>query len=344
MSCLRALITVLILLPFESAALAETQSVTTLVGLQNISGTIDPANLTGQTQTSQVHQSIQYQIEGVLPGLAVSGAINRVEPDYSSYLTTGRDGTQASLASRVGNSDEYSGSFGMDWNSGPHGASLRWDGALNGSPFAIQSLTAGYVETFYNKTTSIGAKVSVFQLSQPENFFIDSDFVTQARPTLIHGNQASACLEQVLTERWKGDLEFSSGIREEDRPRNLGATIKQGYALTDRLFSQMVLSDIQELRSEALKNERGYFSLRAAELALTFEPVVDLLLSSSYGYVVESESDPRSGREVQVGSDQYGLGVKYRRGAWSYESKAAYRLTNTGLYDLGIEGGLTWRI
>lgn len=335
-----------ILLLESKQSLAVTQTVTATLQSQDLTGNIDPGNLTGPTQLSELTQSLRYKLDDLesLPSLTISGGLDRVQPDYSSYLVTERDGTQVPLSDLTPDVPAYAGALNLDWTSGSHNASLAWAGALTQSPFALQSLTLGYAESFYNKTTTVGARFTYFTLDQPDDFYIDENLVTEERPTLIHGTEAVAYVDQVFTERWKGDLELMSGTRVEDRPRNVGATLKQGYAVTDRLFGQLAFTRIAELTSEPLLNERGYFSLDAAELTFTVEPVVDLLLSASYGLVVEGENDPRSGRQAQVGSDQYGLGAQYRRGAWSWESKAGYRVTNTGLYDLGIEGGLSWQI
>jgi hypothetical protein len=119
--------------------------------------------------------------------------------------------------------------------------------------------------------------------------------------------------------------------------------LKQAYAATDRLFLRGEVAATSELRS-GLKNERGYFSLRSGELGLTYEPVVDLLLSTSYAVVAEREEDSRSGRRVQVASDQYGLAAQYRRGSWTVGSRASYRIANTGLEETGLEGSVAWQL
>lgn len=336
---------ILFSLAFSASALAEIQSVSTFVSGQSIQGTVDPGNLLGQTQVSQFQQILGYKIEGVRRGLTLSGSITTVQPDYSNYLVLERGG-QVPLSQVLGGNPatELSAAAGATWDFGAYSAALSWLGNLNASPFAVQDVTVSADRYFYDKTTRIGARVSAYTARQPASLYTDLDFVTRQRPSLIHGNEAVAICDQVLGERLKAGVELSTADREEDRPRNVGATARGAYALTDRWFGQLAVTRIAELTSQPLLDERGYFTLTAAELALTYEPWVDVLLTPSYAWVVEDESDPRTGSEIRVGSDQYGLAVRYRRGDWSFEVKSAYRATNTDLQDLSLGGGVTWRI
>ena len=327
-------------------AFAMLQSVSTLVTGQSIQGNVDPGSLLGQTQVSLFSQTLQYKAEGIGHGLTVLSAITTTQPDYSNYLVTQRDGTTVPLSQALGGNplSELSASAGISWDAGPHSAQVSWLGNLNSSPFAVQAVSASYAEGFYEKTTLIGAHVTAYTAAQPDSFYIDTDFVTRERPQLIHGNEVAATCDQVLSERFKAGLELSTADREEDRPRNIGAVLRSAYAATDRLFARLALTRIDELRSQPLLDERGYFTLSAAEFSLTYEPWVDVLISPSYAWVIEDEDDPRTGSQVRVGSDQYGLDLRYRRGGWDFDLKSAYRATNTNLTDVVLGGGVTWRI
>jgi hypothetical protein len=334
------------------AAHAAVQTVSTQVSGQSVQGTVDPGNLLGQTQVSLFRQTLGYKAEGVGQGFTLSSALTTTQPDYSNYLVIQKNGAQIPLSQLLAGGSSGSGSSGtelsaaasMAWDSGPRSASLSWLGNVNSSPFAVQALTASYTEGFYEKTTLLGARASAYTARQPDSFYIDTAFVTRERPQLIHGNELAVFVDQVLTERCKVGAELSTADREEDRPRNVGGVLRGAYAFTDRVFGQLALTRIDELRSQPLLDERGYFTLSAAELSLTYEPWVDVLISPSYGWVLEDENDPRTGSEVRVGSDQYGLGLRYRRGAWDFELKSAYRATNTDLTDVMLGGGVTWRI
>jgi hypothetical protein len=148
----------------------------------------------------------------------------------------------------------------------------------------------------------------------------------------------------VITEKWKSDVELSTGIRIEDRPRNIGGTIKQSYALTDRLFARLAVTRIEELTSYPLLDDRGYFTLNAAEISGSIEPIIDFLISVSYAYVIENEANPVTGQDLQVGSDQYGLAFKYRKGKLGADLNGSAKLTNTNISDISVGGGISWQI
>lgn len=329
-----------------SPALAVIETVSTSISSQSVSGNLDPGNLQGATQTSRISQSVKMKIEDIKNYFTVNAGLTHATPDYSNYLietNTGQDVPLSSLPQgQLG--DEYSANANLTFSSAQHLATLGWDGSLNPSPFSSQAVSASYIEGFFNKTTLLGVRTRYYEAHQPDSYYIAIDYTTQERPQLLHGNDTALTLSQVLNETWKVGIEASTGQRLEDRPRNVGLTLKQAYALSDRVFTRLELNRINELHSYTLKDERGYFTLSAAELTLSYEPWVDFLASITYGYVVENESDPRTSREVQVGSDQYGIGLKYRKRDWTFELQSGYRLTNTGLNELNGQGSLSLRI
>jgi hypothetical protein len=330
------------------AAHAELRSIYTGTAYQSVSGAAsDPTSssaLPADSRVSRFEQTVRYVDEGVGGPWTFSGSLTHAQPDYSSYWITQKGGDAVALSALDPVRDEFVGALSASWDSGPHSVRLDWAGNVSASPFLTETLTASWSEAFVEKTTVLGVKAQRFVTEQPLSYFIDGNFQTRARPTVVHGWGVSALWDQAVSERYKFGWELSGGAREEDRPRNLGLTLRQAYALADRAFAQLELSRLQELRSDPLLDERGYFALSAAELSFTFEPWVDLLITPSYSYVVENEDGRADGSSLQVGSDQYGLGFRYRRGRWGVEAKGAYRVTNTQLHDLSAGGGVTWQI
>jgi hypothetical protein len=324
-------------------ALIETAK--TSVTVQSLSGTVDAQNTLGVVNSlSQTQQNVEFSIEGIQNNFTLTGGMILAQPDYSGYIVTLRSSAEVPLSTQTDVRQELSSTAHLRWDSGTQSAAIGWMGSMTPSPFYQQNVDLGYTKTFFNKTTAVGVKLAFGTLDQPVDFYSDLNFVTHQRPTLIHTNSASLFADQVLTERYRIEGEVGTGDREEDRPRNLGGSFRQSYALTDRLMTRLDLTRVSELHSQPLLNERGYFSLNAAELFITAEPWIDFLVSASYGYVIEDESDPRSGREVQIGSDQYGLGASYRYHSLSYQTKLGHRISNTGIHDNFVEGGLAWQI
>ena len=292
------------------------------------------------------HQTtrIGYEVQGLGGPFGLSATVRADRPDYSSVLVRNRGGIETPLSAQYPGLTELSAEAKGLYLSGPRRATLSYTGNLNPSPYFTQTLTAAYQHGFYNQSTILGVNAAYMTQNQPESWFIDTDFRNRARPALIHANEVVLFVNQILTDRWKAELSVVSAERVEDRPRNVGVTMTHWYALADRLFLKGLLDYRTELRALPLKDERGYFSAKTAEIALTVEPVYDLLATASYAIVVENESDPRTGREAQVGSDQLGLGVSYLIGRWLVNVQGAYRLTNIGLKAYSIGGGVTWTL
>jgi hypothetical protein len=313
---------------------------------ESISGTPDPSSiLSGPSSAlSQTRETLGYKLEDVFQNFTVSGTVVNAAPDYSQYLVISKTGNPEPLSNLVQTGNEFSASFATTYAKSSTLATLGWNGSLNQSPFAAQTFNAAAIEGFYNKSTLLGVSLIYGFQDQPESYYIDSDFHSQARPVLLHSLILGTNWDQILTERWKLSLSLSTGTRYEDRPRNIGLSLKQAYALSDRIFCQFTLSDIQELHSEPLKDERGYFSIHTAQLDVTFEPWIDFLITPSYAYVIEGENNPDPGSLFQIGSDQVGLSLGYRKNRLGLNLKTAYRRTNTSLSDLFLDGGVTWQI
>ena len=311
------------------------QSGTTTEGLSDLA----------HTNISHQQEKLIYQIEGVATHFTLSGSMAATQPDYSSLLLRARDGNTTPLSALYPSGrTEFTGEIALDYLRGSHRATLGWLGDLSSSPYSRELARVAYHEGFFNQSTILGVRAAYLGQNQPVDFFINRDFKNQQRATYVHANEIAASVEQILTSRWKTSLEISTSKREEERPRNVGVSLQQAYAITDRLFSRLTLTRISELTSDALRDERGYFSLQSAELAVTIEPIYDLLISASYGLVVEREVDPRVDSETQIGSDQYGLGVSYSRGNWKLNIKPVYRVSNSKVANLTISGGFTWQI
>ena len=305
-------------------------------GTTDILSSIQGAAINQQTMTLGYRQELQK--------FDIKGAIITALPDYSSLQITDRSGTIHFLSQDYPSKLEFKGSTDLTYVRNSHRASISWVGSVSESPFPSQSVTASYNEGFLQQTTILGVSATVLQQKQPESYFIDRDFKTKPRPTLVHASALTLSGEQVLSERWKTRLELSTGIRDEERPRNIGVALKESYALTDRLFARVALTDVSELQNQPLKDENGYYALRSVQVGLIYEPVYDLLLNCVYTAAAETETDPRIDREIQVGSDHFGFGVKYTYKAWEFSLSAAYLTTNTTLRGVDFGGGIAWKI
>ena len=329
-----------------SQSYAQSQTISLGSEYRSVQGSLNPSLLLNGPGNSinEMRSVLGYKVEDFVQALTLSGSLVHVMPDYSGYLLTTRTGGQTPLSQQFTLRNEFLGSAFLTWASGPVIASLGWSGSLSPSPFYMQSVALRTSYSFYNKTSTIGTQLLWSAQDQPLSYYIDTDFITRARPKTLHSTAVAAFWEQILTERWKSSVQFTGGTRIEDRPPNLGVSVRQGYAMLDRLFSQLAFSTARELTTIALKDDRGYFSMSAVESSLTYEPWIDFLVTASYAIVAEYESNPNTQNSIQVGSDQFGLAFNYRTHGWGFDLKSSYHITNTQLHSLSVSGGLTWQI
>lgn len=321
-----------------------THSVSMSVQTDSRRGSLDIADLNRQFGTSQVSEQFSHRMEGILDSVATQASVVIVHPDYSSVLVRNKAGIEAPLSTQVGSRSEFVMDLGADWAKGANSASLGWRGNVNGSPFFSNLFRGAYSRSFFSQATSVGLQGSYLSQRQPESYFVDRDFQTKARPQSVNAYEIAFLLDQILSEKWKMRNRVGISQRIEERPRNYFLSSRHAYALTDRLFADLQLTYADELRSETLKNERGYFRAYGARVGLSAEIFYDLVVSASYGILFERERDPRIEREVEVASDQYGLGVIYSFSQVEFEARAGYVVSNTNIRNLSLSGGATWRL
>jgi hypothetical protein len=327
-------------------AVARTHSIGLSFQLDSRQGPLDVSDLNRRFGITQRSEQLSYRTEGLPGGLSFQGAFVVAHPDYSSVLVRDIKGNQTPLSAlpNLVRRQETTLDAGFGWSRGPHAATLGWRGNVSQSPFASHLYRASYARGFFSQTTVLGLSASYLGQTQPESYFIDLDFRTKARPRRVHAYEVAASFDQVLSSKWKMRNQVGISRRLEERPLNVSASTRQAVALTDRLFSELVLSYADESRSQALQNERGYFRAYSVRGALTAEPLYDLLVTLSYGVFWEREQDPRSNRHVQVAADQYGLGISFAPSDWEAHLQGAYTAANTGIRQLSFTGSFMWKM
>jgi hypothetical protein len=344
---LRALIhfglsTCMLLTSLQSYAFRQTFSSTYEVRKQG--GHPDVFDLRRRVESETQSLRLGHAAEGLPFGFSTFTTFKVESADYSSVLLTDSAGLQRPLSDSYPQTLEASVDLEAQVNRGSRQLNLGLFGNLSRSPYARQGLRVGFRQNFFNQSTALGLKVLAFAENQPQSYFLNSNLQWSERPRQTPASEVSAFLEQTFTESWKGMIELSSAKRVGERPRNVGVSLSQAYAVNDRLFARVQLRHYSELRSESLVNERGYFDLNSLELSATAEPLVDLLFTASYAFVVEREWTPWDNKVLQVGSDRYGLALRYALRQVEVDLQTSYGETNTRAYDFQMTGGLTWQI
>lgn len=327
-------------------ALALQQEVSSTYSLNSASGSPGQTTLVGpgSGRVSSMNANFSYLLDGIWNHFNASGGVTLAQPNYQNYLLRNSRGDTRSLSDSVKSSTEITGTQAFGWSHGIHTANMTWAGSLNQSPFSFQSATASYQMSFFEKATVLGVRATLLNQDNPEDFFIDRRFQNQSRPRLIHANEVVGTYDQILTDRWKMFVDLSTARRIEERPRNIGITLGHAYALSNRVSLQVKAARFEELRSDPLLNERGYFNLTSGEFAVGVEPIYDLLVTLSYGLTVEREYDPSTQAETQVATDQFGLGLRYTLRSYEIRIQGGLGATNTTYQTLNFSGGVVWRI
>ena len=74
----------------------------------------------------------------------------------------------------------------------------------------------------FEKTTILAVSVSLGSADAPLDSYLNYDFQSVARPTVIHSSSMNVSWEQVFSERARTKLSFFTGQKVEERPRNYG--------------------------------------------------------------------------------------------------------------------------
>ncbi len=302
--------------------------------VQAAQGTFNPE--TSTSATSQWNQTLAVQAVALDP-VQFDAALTLKNHDYSSLALRDARQNAATLAPE----SEWVATLAPTWESGSQRVAATWQGSLGSSAFAQQNFGLEIGQSFFNRSTRLEADARYADQRRPADFYVDDQFRVRERPRKVQTVELGLAAEQNWTDSLKSRLRLSTREKRWERPRSVGLELSQGFALGDHWFSQLHLGRYQELRGQALLNDRGYFDAWTAKAELSFEPAFDWLITAAYALGVEYEVDSRIGRDVRVGSDQYALAVAYQARRLRVGVNTAFLKTNTdariasGLVELG---------
>ncbi|MBF0360941.1 MAG: hypothetical protein HQK49_08010 [Oligoflexia bacterium] len=287
--------------------------------------------------SSNYYHSIQHKV-----------AVKLDIPDYSNYLITDKHGKEKKLTETSGISErkaELLLDYNLNFNKESNFFSIGAFSHLTNSPFAKRGVRGSYAHNFFSNTTKLGFNSIYFWQKEPESYYKKSLVSPyQRKETNIKAYRLGVFHQQVITAITKTYFEFFTGQRLGDRPFHLGADLQLAQVLLERLFARMELQYIRENRKQELQTERGYFTLLEGSMALTFEPIYDLLLSLSYGISAERELNSRNGKEIQVAADHYALALNYPYKKIEYKLQSSFSNTNTNVKNYSVSGGVAWEM
>lgn len=319
------------------------QSIAIELSSDSRSGALDVMDLSKQIQTSSLTEEIVYRTDPLFLQTVAQVGVQIRQPDYSDILVRSAEGIESPLSDLIQRRSQFDLSLGVERNHGQDFFFLSGGTPLSDAPFPTQTVGGKYVRGFFEKTTQVGVELTYLNQKQPESFFIDRDFKTKERPQSVNAYEAALSYEQVLTENWKILARVAVSQRIEERPANISTNIDPAYAVTDSFFLRAGLRFAQE-QEQGLKNERGYFKAYGAWIGGGVEPVYDLVISASYGVLIESENEPRTRSFTELASDHYSLGLAYSFSLFEFKLNGSYSIANTQASSLAFSSGVTWNI
>lgn len=328
---------------FSVGALGAPANLQTQVTTTAANGSLDVTDPLLTQGVPQTGMSMQYTSPTIKGSWTLGAGFTYTKADYSNFLISNRDGTSTSLGDLF-DAPEAAGSFNLTYAKGIHQVSATYSQSVGETPFESHSQSLNYDLGFFAGTTTVGLQVAANQTEQPESYFINRDLSMEKRPEVLESFTTSLHWEQIWTDRYKTDLRGFTGSRYADRPRHFGAELRQGFAVSSAVTTRLDLGLIDETHSEALKNERGYFSLNWVEAQVSYEPIYDLILTVAAGVAVEKEEQPDGGRVSQVGTDTWGLMAKYDGRGWSADAGFRSSDSNTGYHAQTVQGNVTWEL
>ena len=324
-------------------ALAAPGQITTKVGSSSSTGTANVDFLGRVENTDSFTTTVSVKSPSFINNnFSLRMAATRAKNDYSNYILRDRFGRETFLSESF-SSSENNLEAGLDFARGPHLAAITHSRSVGATPFPYHSNNISYSISPWNGSTQFGLGFSSSRQEQPANFYIDPrDFRNRVRPRSLTSQREDLFYEQTITEKLKSRATIFRGNRFEDRPTHFGGELRLAYALLDNLALRLDSGLLRERRNETLRDDRGYFSARWAELQAGYEPFLDLIFTIAIGTTIEHEDRPWDKVRRQVGSDSLGLKTSYRQANWLASLSANATRTNTSYRNRALSGDFTW--
>lgn len=329
---------------FSTSAFAASGTVQTNVSVTSLKGDVSGISRDLNTNMTSLQTAFVLTSPTLFETTTAQASVVAVKPDYSQFLIRERSGTVRPLMAGREAPMEYQAGAAVSFSKGPWLASADHAGSANQTPLPFRSTKVAAEYGLWERGTVFGFSLLHRVDQRPEIFFIDRDYVNRSRPVTLTSQIFEASYEQVLSERAKILILARNGQRFEDRPQNYGAEARAFYSLSDRWGIKAAAGRIEEESSSRLRDEQGRFRVTWGELEATYEPIYGLLLSGSYGQVVEDEDDRMDGRSLRYGTDLYALLARYRTRKATFQALVRTGFSNTGATMNTYSGGVTWEL
>jgi|SRR3989339_921086 len=272
------------------------------------------------------------------------GKIKQWASDYQNYKIYDVKGVESRLSDHWDEQNEVIFDNTLEFTRNGFLSSVALFGNLNDGPQASYGGRLKVAQDFYNKSSTLGTELIVFQQRTPVSYFRDiENFQLKRSWDHVNGKRLEIFYQQMWSENLKSKASFFIGQRQYERPAHLGGSMKLAYALSDSCFTQLHLLRIQEDHDDPLFDNRGYFRVTTISTELFYEANYDLLLFAGYALGVEEEDNRRVFEYNVLGSDTYILGGKYAlTSSVNIDLAASHTITNATLRSFNLKVNTVW--
>jgi len=211
------------------------------------------------------------------------------EPIYSEQLSRMETSLQSSLIYQSGN-------FG-------HEVGLATSAPAN--LIKSQRIFGSHTLSLFNLSTLLSFEWTLSHIRPPLSYYLDFDLQVKARPAIERGQEIAFSYEQTLSQSVKTRAKVFHLQKFQTRPQAVGVDLAIAVAMNPQWIFKMKGSLAQEKKSEALKNERGYFDLKGASIDLSFEPRYRNEYNLTFFTQIERENNPQNQSLRRYGVDGF---------------------------------------
>lgn len=330
---------------FSFAAAGTFRSTTDLLNSQGSASTISQDS---SMQSRGLTQSFDMISPTLNKNWTISSSVKLSKLDSSQLTTKGAKGQDILLDAKDNQTTSVL-SAGVTYNKGIATSTMMAGQSVDSSVYQTRTFSLESLWTLNSMTTNLGIQFSRLESDRPQNYFFDNFFSDaslrwQLRPNRITRDRWTGSVEQIWNDNYKTRTELWYQQRNQERPQAAGLEIKNGYSLNSRQVLRADIGTASEDRRQTLLDERGYFQMNWLEAAYSQGLTYNFWLTVSYGMLQEIESEPRSGRKTQMGSDIYGLKALYSGRGWKASIKWESLESNNDFKSQQMQGALEWEI
>lgn len=309
----------------------------------NVNESLELASQTVKNTYQRQSVYTRYDVSGIKRVLDLGVGLNYTRTDYSKFFIRDAGTNIVPLTANNELVNELSMDLSMLYTHKAWEYTLSTSQPVDVKYFKQQLYQAGIHRGYYRKSTVLSLLYQHLDRSRPLTYFRDPEsFVVKPQVTKIVTDTIVFNWEQLISSRAKMKNGLSYSKENEERPSNYSVFTKFAFSITPLLFYKVNYRYTKELTSDALKNDRGYFTNHLFSNEMSWEFIYDWTLSASYSLAREDEYDTRNLARRRTGIDQYGLSLDHVYSNTLLSLSLGKMESNTGIVSTQVTLGASW--